>query len=155
MVRLASRRLRRSIEEGRAEVSQGTSGALPYAAERFDAALAVHVLYFWPEPLADLREIHRVLRPGGRLLLGYRPRDAKTVAALPASVYALRTVEEVEALLGRAGFAEARSTEHAEGGGRLVFTEARRPGAAAAGRSAERRAAGPPGPAGARVAGSR
>src|SRR5262245_20210729 len=74
MVRLARRNLQRWIECGRAEVSLATSEALPYPDARFDAALAVHVLYFWTDPLRDLREIRRVLRPGGRLLPGCRPR---------------------------------------------------------------------------------
>lgn len=127
MARLARRRLRRWIEAGQAEVSLAASSALPYPSARFDAALAVHVLYFWVDAIADLREIRRVLRPGGRLLLGYRPRDAKTLAALPATVYTLRSVEEIEELLAQAGFAAIRSTAHSIGEARFACTEARRP----------------------------
>lgn len=127
MVRLARRRLRRWIDAGRAEISLGTSSALPHPTARFDAALAVHVLYFWNDAIVDLREIRRVLRPGGRVLLGYRPRDAETLAALPASVYTLRSVDETEALLADAGFASIRSTEHSVGKKALVCTEAHRP----------------------------
>jgi SAM-dependent methyltransferase len=130
MVRLARRRLRRRIEAGRAEVSLGASSALPHPDARFDAVLAVHVLYFWTDPLADLREIHRVLRPGGRVLLGYRPRDAQALAALPASVYSLRSVEETEGLLAQAGFAAVRSIPRSPGKTRLVCTEARAPAGA-------------------------
>jgi SAM-dependent methyltransferase len=125
MVRLARRRLRRLDETGRAEVSLGASSALPYPDARFDAVLAVHVLYFWKDALADLREIHRVLRPGGRVLLGHRPRDAEALAALPATVYSLRSVEETEALLAQAGFVAIRSTAHPIGKTRFVCTEAR------------------------------
>jgi hypothetical protein len=49
------------------------------------------------------------------------------VAALPATVYALRTADEIEKLLGEAGFVEIRSTVHAVGSADYVFTEARRP----------------------------
>jgi SAM-dependent methyltransferase len=125
MVRLARRRLRRWIEAGRAEISLAASSALPYPDARFDAALAVHVLYFWKDPIGDLREIRRVLRPGGRLLLGYRPRDAEALAALPSTIYALRSVHETEGLLGKAGFAAIRSTEHSVGKSPFVCTEAR------------------------------
>ena len=125
MVRLARRRLRRSIEAGRSEVSLAASSALPYPNARFDAALAVHVLYFWTDALTDLREIRRVLRPGGRALLGYRPRDAETLAALPATVYSLRSVEETEGLLAQVGFATIDSTAHSVGKSRFVCTEAR------------------------------
>jgi SAM-dependent methyltransferase len=129
MVGVASRRLRHLIEIGRAEVALGRSDALPWRAARFDAALAVHVLYFWPDAAPHLRELLRVLKPGGRVLLGYRPRSAETLAALPASVYTLRTVEEVECLLAGLGFGSVGSVELASGGGPLVLTEARAPAA--------------------------
>jgi SAM-dependent methyltransferase len=127
MVRLASKRLRPSIAAGRAEVSLATSDALPFASGRFDAAFAVHVLYFWSDPRADLRELGRVLKPGGRILLGYRPRDEQTRAALPASVYSLRSQQEVEGLLAGAGFVAIRSALRSLGGSPFVLSEARRP----------------------------
>jgi SAM-dependent methyltransferase len=126
MVRLARKRMRRWIDAGRADVSLASSAKIPHADERFDAAFAVHVVYFWNEPLADLLEIRRVLRPGGRLLLGYRPRDAKTLAALPASVYALRSVEGIEGLLAESAFVDIRTTERSIGKARYAYTEGRR-----------------------------
>jgi SAM-dependent methyltransferase len=127
MVRHARGRLRRAIDAGRAEVALASSAKIPHADARFDAAFAVHVVYFWREPAGDLAEIRRVLRPGGRVLLGYRPRDDQTLAALPASVYALRTVSEIEALLAEAGFTAIRSAERWLGKSRCTFTEGRRP----------------------------
>jgi len=125
-VRLARKWMRRWIDAGRAEVALASSAKIPHPDGRFDAALAVHVVYFWYEPLADLREIHRVLRPGGRLLLGYRPRDEETVAALPASVYALRSADEIERLLAESGFVEIRTALRSIGGSCFAFTQARR-----------------------------
>jgi ubiquinone/menaquinone biosynthesis C-methylase UbiE len=127
MVRLARKRMRRWIDAGRADVSLASSAKIPHVDARFDAALAVHVVYFWREPLAELAEIRRVLRPGGRLLLVYRPRDEQTLASLPASVYTVRSVNEVGGLLAEAGFAEIHSDERTLGRSRLAFTQARRP----------------------------
>lgn len=127
MVRLARRRLRRWIESGRAAVSLASSAKIPHADSSFDVAFAVHVVYFWREPEEELREIRRVLRPGGRLLIAYRPREEQALAALPASVYALRTADEIEGLLGRSGFVAVRSAERPIGRMPMVFTTARGP----------------------------
>jgi len=43
--------------------------ALPYADGAFDAVIAVQSLEYLPDLDAGLRQIHRVLRPGGRLIV--------------------------------------------------------------------------------------
>ena len=44
--------------------------ALPFAADSFDAVLCRFAWLLWEEPEAGLREVHRLLRPGGRVALG-------------------------------------------------------------------------------------
>jgi len=127
MVRLARRRLQCWIDAGRVDVSFASSAKIPHPDARFDATLAVHVVYFWNEPQADLGEIRRVLRPGGRALLVYRPRDERTLSSLPASVYALRSVDEIERLLAEAGFVDIHSAEQLIGRSCFTFTRARTP----------------------------
>ena len=52
------------------EPRQGDARDLPYDDESFDAAFLVTVLGEIPDEAAALRELHRVLRPGGRLVIG-------------------------------------------------------------------------------------
>jgi ubiquinone/menaquinone biosynthesis C-methylase UbiE len=47
--------------------SQG--GALPFPRGAFDLVVSTSSLHDWPDPAAGLREMARVLAPGGRLLL--------------------------------------------------------------------------------------
>jgi SAM-dependent methyltransferase len=68
MIEAARRRAARRHAEVGLVVGEAT--ALPFGAARFDVALAVTVLCFASDAGALLREIARVLAPGGRLVLG-------------------------------------------------------------------------------------
>lgn len=47
------------------DVREGTAEGLPYADDTFDAALAALVVLFMDDPVAGLRQMGRVTRPGG------------------------------------------------------------------------------------------
>jgi arsenite methyltransferase len=59
-----------AVRQGRVSLARGTSTAIPADANTFDKALALNTIYFWPNPVADLQELRRVLRSNGRLVLG-------------------------------------------------------------------------------------
>jgi SAM-dependent methyltransferase len=46
----------------------GNAEALPYGDGEFDVVTARHMLYHVDDPVAAIREAHRVLRPGGRFV---------------------------------------------------------------------------------------
>jgi len=56
---------RRQPQARRIAFVAGDAGALPFAAGSFAAALAQLALNFTPDPAAALREMRRVVRPGG------------------------------------------------------------------------------------------
>jgi ubiquinone/menaquinone biosynthesis C-methylase UbiE len=64
--------MRRARERGLTNVtaSQGDAGRLPYHDATFDAAFLVTVLGEIPDQDAALGELARVLKPGGRLVVG-------------------------------------------------------------------------------------
>jgi ubiquinone/menaquinone biosynthesis C-methylase UbiE len=64
--------LRRAAERGLANVTatRGDAQALPYDDDSVDAVVLTTVLGEIPDQRAALREISRVLRPGGRLIVG-------------------------------------------------------------------------------------
>ena len=104
MVRMASRRNRQYIATGRVALKLSDGTHLPFADCSFDKAYSVHVLYFWAEPTDQLREIFRVLRPGGRVVLGFRTRKDERTADFPPTIYRFYEPDEVESLLTRSGF---------------------------------------------------
>jgi ubiquinone/menaquinone biosynthesis C-methylase UbiE len=55
---------------------EGNAMALPFAAGSFDLVLCQEMLQFVPDRLAALREVRRVLTPGGRFITStWRPRS--------------------------------------------------------------------------------
>ncbi|UCF77783.1 MAG: class I SAM-dependent methyltransferase [Candidatus Eiseniibacteriota bacterium] len=57
------------VEKKRAFVSRACVSHLPFREACFDLALAVESHYFWPDLLADIGEIRRVVRDGGILAI--------------------------------------------------------------------------------------
>jgi len=104
MVEIAAKRNRTLIEAGRIDVVLSGVEALPFPDAMFDKALCVHVLYFWKNIDMSLREIVRVLKPGGRLALLFRTNaDLKAVASFPAEIYSFPRLADVRTVLERAG----------------------------------------------------
>lgn len=54
---------------GKASILQASVSSLPFDDDKFDLITAVETYYFWPDKLNDLKEVYRVLKPGGKLLL--------------------------------------------------------------------------------------
>jgi len=65
MAEMAQTFNRDRIAKGLIAVRQASSDQIPYPDKSFDRIYAVHTLYFWHDPLAHLREIHRVCAVGG------------------------------------------------------------------------------------------
>jgi ubiquinone/menaquinone biosynthesis C-methylase UbiE len=112
MVQEARKHNASAIKNGRVAIEQGIASALPYPDAAFDKVVAVHVIYFWSDPVATLRELHRVLRPGGVVAIGFRIKEhmpsstQKAFAQTGATMYPVG--EDVAALLADAGFTDIR-----------------------------------------------
>jgi SAM-dependent methyltransferase len=78
MVETARALARRHPLKSRMRWRLAPGSALPFAADRFDAALAVTVLLHVADPAAVVAEMVRVTRPGGRV--GVQDQDFGTVA---------------------------------------------------------------------------
>jgi len=117
----------RLIRAGRVRVELARSDALPFPDASFDKAMAVHTLYFWNPAEPHLAEIARVLKPRGKLVLGFRPaEDACVTRNFPASVYTFRSTGAVEALLADTGFNVDRFKRRDVPGDSMVWIAARK-----------------------------
>ncbi len=95
------------------EVVEGVAENLPFAAGSFDHALVVTTICFVDSPAGMLAEARRVLRPGGRLVIGFIDRESALgqhyLAHQAESVFSREATflpaEEVAGLLLETGFA--------------------------------------------------
>lgn len=122
-VAVAGKTNRQWIEAGRVQIQEASVSQLPFPAEMFDLVTAVETHFWWPDLPAGMREICRVLKRGGKLLvIAEVYRGASSAVArlaekhLPSTGMKLLTVDEHRALLGGAGFTDIEvSTEPAKG----------------------------------------
>lgn len=89
----------------------GSADSLPFPSSTFDLVVSVSVLHFWLDPAVCLKEIHRVLRNGGDLVITDWCDDF--VACRVCDWYLRRfnaahvqtyTLDECKGLLSQAGF---------------------------------------------------
>ncbi len=57
------------IAMGRVEIRRCPVSSLPFSDHMFDVATAVETHIFWPDLVADMREVLRVLKPRGTLIV--------------------------------------------------------------------------------------
>ena len=69
MVQLAQKVNKKFIQNEHVEIRYGSVSSLPFANNMFDLVTAFETYYFWPNLINDLKEIKRILKPGGTLLM--------------------------------------------------------------------------------------
>jgi ubiquinone/menaquinone biosynthesis C-methylase UbiE len=73
MVEQARARNPTAIQGSRVDLRLGSVESLPFGDNSFDKALAINSMQVWPDVRAGLREVRRVIKPGGRIALGFTP----------------------------------------------------------------------------------
>jgi SAM-dependent methyltransferase len=82
--------------------------SLPFHADSFTKACTVNTIYFWPDPLAALGQIRRVLKENGTLLVCFSPRSEMEKQYFTRHGFTLFEPEEVKTLLSNAGFRDVQ-----------------------------------------------
>ncbi|GAA0377106.1 hypothetical protein Acor_30820 [Acrocarpospora corrugata] len=86
----ATFRNRRKARAGRVDLRLGTADATGFPDDSFDYVISVNNVALWPDLEAGLRELHRVTKPGGQLVIGWhggtRPNRITRRLRLPESM---------------------------------------------------------------------
>lgn len=99
MLSRARTRYAQLIKQGKLELAQGSVEQIPYPNEHFDRICTVNTVYFWSNPEAGVREVFRVLKPGGLFALCFRPRADMESLKFTRTGFNLYTSEDIALLL--------------------------------------------------------
>jgi SAM-dependent methyltransferase len=108
----------RWIALGRVEVRLASVSELPFADDTFDLATAVETHFWWPNLRGDIREVQRVLKPGGVLMIAAEVyKGAGTMLSRLAEEHSGRTgmtllsAEEHRQLFTDSGYSDVQVLE--------------------------------------------
>jgi len=115
MVVEATTRNKDVIAAGSLKLGQGTSDHMPFPDAQFDRIFCINVIYFWDDPALHLREIRRVLKPGGTFTAVFRTRAV--MKDMPFVPFGFNMYEQAdwEAVLRANGFAVSSTVLLREG----------------------------------------
>ncbi len=68
-VAVSTSKNKRLIDAGRVKILHASVDSLPFSDDMFNLVIAVESCYFWPDLVNNLKEIRRVLKPGGSVII--------------------------------------------------------------------------------------
>jgi ubiquinone/menaquinone biosynthesis C-methylase UbiE len=103
----------KAVASGRADIRHGSVSAIPWPDDFFDIVTAFETVYFRPDMTGDMKEVLRVLKPGGTLCVcneTYRPENEEApyqyfVKTLNMIIY---SEKELTRYLKQAGFVDLK-----------------------------------------------
>ena len=113
----------RWIDLGRVEVRRGSVSQLPFPDNLFNLVTAVETHFWWSDLPGDMREVLRVLKPGGTLIViaeiykGMTTRAGKFVEKYASQTgMTLLSVAEHRELFSSTGYSDVQVVEKREQG---------------------------------------
>ena len=111
MLKKASKLNKQYISKGKVILRKGECSSLPFDNESFDKLCSINTLYFWKEPGQNFSEMFRVIKSGGKIVIGFRDDKQMNNLNLSADVFSYYSQEDVVNMLAEAGFANAHIKE--------------------------------------------
>ncbi len=104
MVQEAKLHNQQDVEQGKMFFETADLSTIPYSDNYFDCICTINTLYFWNDPANDILELKRVLKSGGKVAIGIRPKEEMKNLPFVNFGFQLYSKEEAMTLLEKAGF---------------------------------------------------
>jgi SAM-dependent methyltransferase len=125
-VRVSRTTNRRFIQMGRVEIQPSSVSGLPFSDSMFDLVTAVNTHNYWPDLVADMQEILRVLKPLGKLIIigsvyeggRYDKRNQRYAELIEISLASIKALDDI---FLRAGYTEVQTFEEYDRGWMCVI----------------------------------
>ena len=107
MVQQAGKLNASEIKNGTVELKIADVSSIPYADDSFNKIFAVNVVYLWPDLLNVVKELKRVMKPGGILALYAASLElVEKMGMRQSPLFTIHTVDDITEALDKAGFAK-------------------------------------------------
>ena len=99
-----ARKVNANVLDRQVFVTQGSAEKLPYEDNKFDLVTAVETVYFWPDLPNCLKEVRRVVKPGGRFAIMVEVLESDSVWTDVVEGMTAYSPEQLKEMLDEAGF---------------------------------------------------
>jgi ubiquinone/menaquinone biosynthesis C-methylase UbiE len=110
MIRTATKRNNDLIKSGKVELLKNNLEQLSFSNQQFDEVFTLNTIYFWKDPTRIMREIKRVLKPGGTFVVGLSTKEKMEGGGYFHERFTLYDKADVEKLFVDNGFRIIEST---------------------------------------------
>ncbi len=99
MTSMAKKKNKKHINNGKVKIHMGSFDELPFDDNSFDKIFSVNTIYFWDNPKATISKISRLLKPGGKIVLGFHAKNEMEKMPLNQDVFQYYSTNDVTKLL--------------------------------------------------------
>ncbi len=99
MVAIAQKKNKKFINSGKVKIYSGDFNEIRFEDSSFDAVFSVNTIYFWKNPELTISKICRLLKPGGKVVIGFHGKSEMGKMPLSKDVFRYYSSADLTELL--------------------------------------------------------
>ena len=99
MVAIAQKKNRKSVNNGKVKIHLGDFDEVLFDDNYYGKIFSVNTIYFWKNPGATISKICRILKPGGKLFIGFHDKSEMEKMPLNKDIFQYYSTQDLTELL--------------------------------------------------------